>query len=358
MPMAVAKESQCCNRRRFLAFAGAGVLAVPVTARADLVRFFRVASGPLGGTCFPIGGLLANVMSKPDGSWPCERGGLCGAPGVIATAQATAGSVANIAALAAGTMDCALVQADVAEAALTGTGFFHGRRHDRLRAIASLYPEVVHIVVRGDGPIYRLADLKRRTVAIGDDGSGTRVNALALLAAAGVGERQAKLKTMAPSVSEDALVAGEIDAFFFTGGTPVSSISYLADKHAIRFLPVDESVFARIAPRSGAHVPAFIAADSYSGVETDIPTVGTRALLLTDVGQADDIIYAVTSALWSPTQRAFLDGGHPRGRDIRLDTALHALTVPLHPGARRFYEKAGTLTASTASAAPLGREGL
>src|SRR5690348_13236880 len=138
------------TRRRLLA-AGAGIgafAALGGAARAqdkdkeNALRYFRIGTGATGGTYYPIGTTPANAISNPPGSRPCDRGGACGVPGLIATAQTTQGSVQNLEELMAGRFDAALCQADIAYWAFRGEGIYHGRKpFDTLRLIATLYPE-------------------------------------------------------------------------------------------------------------------------------------------------------------------------------------------------------------------------
>ncbi|MEP7085656.1 MAG: TAXI family TRAP transporter solute-binding subunit, partial [Betaproteobacteria bacterium] len=79
--------------------------AVVQVAQAQNVSFFRIGTGGTAGTYYPIGGLLANAISNPPGSRPCAEGGSCGAPGLVATAVASNGSVANINGITSGSME-------------------------------------------------------------------------------------------------------------------------------------------------------------------------------------------------------------------------------------------------------------
>src|SRR5258708_799079 len=125
----------------------AGGAALPV--RAQEITFFRIMTGGTVGTYFPIGGLIANAISHPPGSRPCNDGGSCGVPGLVATSVASNGSVANAAAIGAGTAQSGFVQSDIAYWAYSGTGIYAGRpKIDALRTIANLYPESFHLVAR------------------------------------------------------------------------------------------------------------------------------------------------------------------------------------------------------------------
>ena len=168
------------NRRRAL-LGGLGAMLGGLAlggrpAAAQDITFFRIGTGGTAGTYFPIGGLIANAISNPPGSRTCADGGSCGVPGLVATAVASNGSVANVAGIANGSMQSGFVQSDVAYWALNGTGIYEGRpKVDVLRAIANLYPESFHLVARKGAGIKSMKDLKgKRDVArragLGDAG--------------------------------------------------------------------------------------------------------------------------------------------------------------------------------------------
>src|SRR4051812_49383839 len=129
-------------RRRIL-LAGAALLPFgmpPMAGAQQDITFFRILTGGTVGTYFPIGGLIANAISNPPGSRPCNEGGSCGVPGLVATSVASNGSVANVAAIAAGSAQSGFVQSDIAYWAYNGSGIYNGRpKIDVLRAIANLY---------------------------------------------------------------------------------------------------------------------------------------------------------------------------------------------------------------------------
>ena len=128
--------------RMLMAFLASCLLLTSVSHAED-VRFFRIGTGGVAGTYYPIGGLIAGIISNPPGSRPCDKGGSCGVPGLIASAQSSNGSVANVEAVSKGQLDSAFTQSDIAFWAYTGTGIYEGKeRVDNLRAIAGLYPAI------------------------------------------------------------------------------------------------------------------------------------------------------------------------------------------------------------------------
>jgi TRAP transporter TAXI family solute receptor len=174
------------NKRHALAatLALATSLTLPLLAQAQ--QFFRIGTGGTAGTYYPVGGMIANAVSQPGK--------------IVVTAQASNGSVANVNGINGGAMESGFSQADVATWAQTGTGIFEGKPHvPGLRLIANLYPESVHVVVRKGSGIKSVADLKGKRVALDEPGSGTLVNARAILAAYGIKEADIGPSTSSPT---------------------------------------------------------------------------------------------------------------------------------------------------------------
>ncbi|MFA5123462.1 TAXI family TRAP transporter solute-binding subunit [Zavarzinia sp.] len=326
--------------RRIRAIGAAGLAALLLTAGSVLAgeasRYFQIATAGASGTYFPVGQMLATAVSGQ---------GAEGVPGLVASAVASNGSLANVEALEAGSVDSALVQADVGHWAVTGTGAFETKgKREALRAIAALYPETVHLLVRKDSGITKLDDLKGHHVSIDEPGSGTLVDVRLILAAYRMTERDFVAEYYKPDLAAQLVAMGQLDGFFFVGGYPSAAIEALAarakgdlalvaiDGHGVNQLLADNPFFTR------ASIPVNV----YAGLGP-VDTVAVRALWLTSAAQPAELIQAITAALWSESGRKALDSGHIQGKAIRLETALDGLTVPLHPGAEAFYREKGQI---------------
>jgi uncharacterized protein len=336
--------------RLFTTILAIALLAGGAVRATEELRYFRIGTAATTGTYFQIGGVIANAISKPPGSRDCDRGGSCGVPGLVAVAQATQGSVENVDAVASGRLESALAQSDVAFWAYSATGLFKGKPPlTKLRAIAALFPESVHVVVRADGAIRSLKDLKGKRVGLGEKESGTLVDARLLLDAAGLSEKDLKPDYSRLAVAAAALDRGDLDAFFLFGGYPVPAITELAATIPVRLLPISDDVADKLMKKFHFFARDTIPAGIYSGIDEATPTVGMRSLLVVSSDIPEDLVYDITKALWSAPTRRALDQGHPMGQRIKLATALDGVPLPLHLGAERFYRQIGAQIPEEAS---------
>ena len=317
-------------------------LTASATAAQD-IQFFRIGTGTTGGTYFPIGGIIANVISGPPGAPPCDVGGSCGVPGLIAVAQASSGSVENIESIRSNTMESGLTQADIAFWAYSGKELFaeQGPMSD-LRAIAHLYNELFHVVVPADSDIETIGDLAGKRVSIGDEGSGTLVDARIVLDAYGLSEEDIEPYYLQPEVASDRMLAGGLDALIFVGGVPTIAVEDLARRMNIRLIPITGPPARKLLQR----VPFFLQATLDEGAYANVGAVRTIAVGATWVTSADiddDLIYGITRALWHPQSLRLLADSHPRGEEIKLENAVSGIAIPIHDGALRFYRETGVL---------------
>lgn len=373
-PIGSRRKHRCpLTRRAWLlgAALAACALAAPLAQALEEMRFMRIGAGGTTGTYFQIAGALASAISKPTGTRGCEHGGSCGVPGLAAVAQATQGAVANVAAVGAGQLDSALAQSDVAFWAFTGTPLPPRPRCTgeaaaapapekpapiaNLRAIAGLYPEALHIVVRGDSGIAAIADLKGKRVALGERESGTLADARLVLAAAGLDDCDVDARYIGLSGAAEALERGDIDAFFMVAGAPVFAVKDIAVTSPLRILPIDGRVAERLMHDAPLFRPDKIFAGTYPGIDHDVATVSVTALWVVSADAPEDLVYAITKTLWRDGTRSLLEAAHPIGRRIRQDNALDGVAIPLHPGAARYYREAGMTVPAPLSDGPATR---
>ena len=317
------------SRRQALAgTAGLAALVAAGGPASAQAKFFRIGTGGTGGTYYPIGGLIANAISSDK---------------VNASAVATNGSVANVNAIVGGASESGFSQADVATWAYTGTGIYDGKgKVEELRAIANLYPEAVHIVVKKGLGAKTVADLKGKRISVDEPGSGSIINARAILGAYGIGNNDYKAEFLKPAPSADKLKDGALDAFFITTGYPTGALTELATTHGFELLAIEGEALAKLRQQFGFFAEDSIPDGAYKDVK-GVKTVSVGAQWVTSAKIDADLVYEVTKAMWSDKTRATLDAGHAKGKEIVRAKALLGLGIPLHAGAERFYKEAGLL---------------
>ena len=320
----------------------AAVLAFLIStplAHAQEMQFFRIGTGGVAGTYYPIGGLIADIISNPPGARPCDKGGSCGVPGLVAIAQSSNGSVANIESVGFGALESGFAQSDIAFWAYSGSGIFEGQdKMENLRAIASLYPESIHLVARKGAGINSVRDLKGKRISIDEPGSGTLVEALIILEAFGLSEDDIQAEYLKPSPAIAKIKNDELDAFVIVAGYPTGSVVELASQVGAELVPIDGPEVDRLIEQYEFFAKDEIPAGTYDGIGAT-PTISVGAQWVVGAEVDDDLVYGITSALWHENARKLLDSGHVKARAITLDTALDGIGIPLHPGAERFYRE-------------------
>jgi TRAP transporter TAXI family solute receptor len=299
---------------------------------------FAIATGPSSGTYFPAGEIIAGLVSHPPGVDRCSRASVCGPEGLIAAAQTSPGSYANVLSVNTGRVDSALAQSDVVAQAVRGDGVFRGKKQTHVRVIAALFPEDIHIVARAKLHIASVADLRGKRVSIGALGSGTAVTARMVLAA--YRPRHVQISTDSADSAAQKLQAGKIDAFFFVGGAPVPLVRALISSGQALLVPIDGPARDRLIADGQGFAADTIPASAY-GAGTGVATLSVQSLWIVNDQEPADIVFALTRALFNPANRSMLnDGPHSVGL-ISVDRATQDLPALLHPGAERFYKEAG-----------------
>jgi len=297
-------------------------LAAPAAAQEQL----SIATGGTGGVYYPIGGGLAEIINN-------------NIDGYSATAEVTGASVENMGLIATGDADLALALADTVAQAHAGTARFEGQQLEMIRALASVYANMVQIVALEDSGITSLEDLRGMRVSIGAPGSGTEVNAAAILEANGITYDDIDEQRLNFNETADALANGDIDAGFWSVGAPTSSIMNLATTNGIVVIELSEEELAAAQGADPTFAVTSLPGGSYTGVDDDIAVLGVPNVLVVSSEMSDDLAYELTRAMYDNI--ADLQAVHPAANETTVEFTMTATPVPLHPGAIRYYEEVG-----------------
>lgn len=301
-------------------------LTLGFSGLASAQEQLSIATGGTGGVYFPMGGGLAEIINAQ-------------IDGYSATAEVTGASVENMGLIATGDADLALALADTVQQAYSGTGRFEGQQLPMVRGLASMYANMIHIVALEGSGITSLADLRGKRVSIGAPGSGTEVNAGAILAANGITYDDIDEQRLNFNETADALANGDIDAGFWSVGAPTSSILNLATTNGVTLIALSDAEMAAARAADPAFAVTTLPGGTYPGVDADMQVLGVPNVLVVSSEMSDDLAYAITSAMFENI--ADLIAVHPAANETTVPFTMTATPIPLHPGAIRYYTEIG-----------------
>ena len=284
------------------------------------VKLMSVLTGGTQGTYYPLGGTFADLITTETG--------------VKTTAEVSQASAANMTALAEGNGEVAFVQTDIAYYATNGTMMFEGKAIDSVVALGALYPETVQLVTLADSGIKTFADLKGKKVSVGAPGSGTYANAEQLLEIHGLTMDDIKAQNLDFGESADGIQSGQIDAAFITAGYPTGAVEALNATNGVYIVPVEADKAAALIEKYPYYAVDNIPSGTY-GLEADVPAVSVGAMLAVKKDLPDDLVYAMTKAIYDNTDKI----GHAKGAFIKAETGLDGIGIDVHPGAQRYFDE-------------------
>ncbi|MCW5749560.1 MAG: TAXI family TRAP transporter solute-binding subunit [Alphaproteobacteria bacterium] len=310
----------------------ASTIALSGAGHAQQRVFFGIATGGTGGTYYPLGGMLAQVISN--------NAAVAGKK-LAATAETGNASVANAKLLGRGEIESAFIAADILDAAFKGENQFKDGKIQNLRALGALYPETVQLIVRADSGVAKFADLRGKSVSSGSPGSGQWQLLGDLLEVHGMKRTDVKEDFSSFAQSVDKIKDGNLVASLITAGTPTSSVIDLANGHAISIVPLDGPEVEALKKKQPYYASVTLEANTYKGQTGPVKTLAVMAIWATHDQLPDDIAYAVVKAAYENTET--LAKVHSQGKNITPQTALQSVSIPLHPGAAKYYREKGIL---------------
>jgi len=290
-----------------------------------------MATGGVTGVYYPFGGVIASVIND--------------ITNLQINAIASNASADNIRQIAAGDTHVAFAQNDVMYYAFTATSIWEDQDPvPNLATLMVLYPETVQIVVLADSGIYSVADLRGRLVSIGAVASGVEANAIQILAAYGIDRDDFTVFQLPFGESANAMRDGNLDAFFVTSGTPTTAVLELATARDLRILSLSDAAMTSLQADYPFYVRVEITNDEalgYSFITEPVQTLAVQATLATSSDLDEQVAYDIVRAIIEGQPNILT--GHIRGGNISLENAVASVSVPLHPGALRFFQEAGVI---------------
>ena len=304
---------------------GAAISGVAVAQQQNIA----IATGGTGGVYYPMGGGMANVLSKH-------------LPGVEATARVTGGSVDNLKLIGSQQSEVALTMVDAALTALKGEDKFKGNPVD-VRTLMVLYPNRMHVVsVEGRG-INTMADLKGKRVSTGSPGSATEVMAFRVIEAAGLDrDKDMKRERLGVAESTNALKDGKIDAYFWVGGLPTAAVTDLGATPGVTIKLVDTAGLTdkMNAKYGNLYSKGVIPAKTYPGQTADNNIAVVQNILVANAKMSDKMAYDIVKTLIE--KKPELVAVHREAENFAIENQTkNNTTIPWHPGAEKYFKEKG-----------------
>lgn len=302
------------------------ILLIAINSTCAQQEFQMVIStGGTSGSYFPMGGGIANVISTY-------------VPGVKVTAQTSGGSIENLKLIERGESEMGLAQNDLADYAMRGVEMFK-EKLTKPRAIATLYPELIQIVVRADKKVENIEDIKGLKISVGAPGSGSEANARQFLEILGVPYNSFKPLFLSNTDAADQFKDRIIDGMILTTGLPspaIMDISILTDVKIIGFTDVQ---IQKIQEKIPFLTPFIIPAGTYNGQDEDVKTLCAQAVLFISKEIPEEIVYECTKAIWQHKDE--LVQALKKAENMDPMNPVKGVTVPIHSGALKYYSEVG-----------------
>lgn len=297
---------------------------------APAVTRLNMGSGWVTGVYYPLAGAMSRIAHN-------------NMDNISLTVESSGASVVNVKMIGTGDLDLAIVQNDVAYYAFNGEwrDDFIGNPITNMKGLFVLYPEPVQLVADAGAGIASPSDLAGKRVALGPLGSGAEVNALQVLEAAGLSEADlAAVERLEAGEAADYLKDGRVDAAFFTVGIGASVISELSVMHDVVLVNIDGDYAASLIDAYPFYASVTIPGDTYNNVPEAV-TVAVLSMVVCREDLSADLMYDFVKGIFDNVET--IHSAHDAGKMITLDTALDGMSIPLHPGAERFFQEAGLM---------------
>ncbi len=294
-------------------------------------KAISIVTGGTGGVYYPLGGGMANVLSKY-------------LPGIQATAEVTGGSVDNLKLIGTNKAEVGLTMMDAALDALNGVDKFSAGKIP-VRTLMVLYPNRMHVVtIEGTG-IDKMSDLRGKRVSTGSPGSATEVMAFRVLEAAGYDVaffRDLRRERLGVAESVNALKDRKIDAFFWVGGIPTAAVTDLGATPGVKIKMIDTAELVPVMNKkyNDLYSTDVIKTGSYPGQDKDNPVSVVWNILVASATMPDDMAYNIVKTLME--KNAELVAVHREAQNFTLANQVPANSaIPWHPGAVRYFKERG-----------------
>jgi len=217
----------------------------------------------------------------------------------------------------------------------------YGKPFTSLRMVVFVNSTDLYFVVPEKSSVKSYADVKGKRIGMGGPGSTPANTALFLFEQHGITKNDFKPYYYTYKETVEGIQDGSLDGGFVAGGYPIAAYTELATTHHVRIVPVDEILLKKITSEHPYYYRTVVKAKSYKGIEQDTPIMGFTTAVFTHLGVNPDLIYRVVKNLFD--HRADYYGIHSSAKDMTPETALKGASVPIHPGAEKYFKEIGVM---------------
>lgn len=312
--------------KKALLFIAASVILL-TSGMAAAADFVNIATGPTGGTYYPVGAAMAAIWTEH-------------IAGIKASAQSTGGTMNNIQLL--GDREAEVAFADgLYFDAYTGVKNYQGRPQVYLRSMVSLYPEAVHLLAARGSGIKSIGDLKGKRVSIGAVGGSTMLTAHQLIRLAGLDPQKDIIsENLGHADTVAAFSDKRIDASVTIGAIGIASVIETTTLGIVEIIDIPEDIVKKICEETPYFAPLTLAAGTYKGQDKPVKTFCSPNILAVHEKVDAELVYRMTKTLFE--NKADLISVSAR-MDSMKPEAVSTVRIPLHPGAERYYKELGLI---------------
>ncbi|MDR1731295.1 MAG: TAXI family TRAP transporter solute-binding subunit [Synergistaceae bacterium] len=287
-----------------------------------------IATAGVSGSYYPFGGALAKI-------WTSKL-----KDKVSVAAQATGGAIENTKLMEGGEVELALTQNDLADYSWKQQHMFT-KEYRKQRAIATLFPEVIHIFSLRSSGADNIAALKGKRISMSQQGSGGLINSQQIFSHYGFSEKDVQPFYLSNVDAVDRMKDDLLDAIFVTTGAPNATYQDLCFAKDVAILGMSDADVAAITKQYPFYQKYVIPQTDYAKQKGDVQTVAVQAILIASEDLDDELVYQMTKTLWE--SREELITAMAKASYMDPQNPLKSVTIPIHKGAEKYYREKGLI---------------
>jgi len=302
-------------------------LSLMFASSAIAETYLSIGSNPVGNTAYQWAAGISELVNK-------------NVSGVKAAAEGTKGYVANVQLMLDGKVEAGFSNTRLAYEAHHAQGSYEGQKKGQIVGWMSVKPIYMQVVVKADSDIKSLSDLRGKRVGMGQPGGTSMLDADLLMETVGLtpGQDFTEFRVKLPTMV-DMLGDNQLDALIWSGTPPMPPVIKLKSQHDVRFLDIPRDISEKIMKVSPAYTKGDLKANVYADQPSEVKSYMLGNVLLIKADVPEEIVYQATKAVMENLD--FMASVHPAWKTVEKDAIVNGFTIPVHPGALRYYREAG-----------------